>query len=203
MQQMRCAFATRQQNKWGKAKKTRERCDGAQTLREGRQPPCSEILTSYIFTASTYLYPRMLVVEKRRDDMSNGEKGKDRNKRTRKAYEQKLSDSWTLEDLMVDMMKLMKNRIIKVLSFFVVCRYIGLLGVFSMWEMGLSPKMEWRHIFPCKLQQWLIYLGKNFRTFLPSIYPSYDMLLPACRERWLSEVHHRAKFREGNQHCCH
>lgn len=36
----------------------------------------------------------------------------------------------------------MKNRIIKVLSFFVVCRYIGLLGVFSMWEMGLSPKME-------------------------------------------------------------
>lgn len=73
-------------------------------MREGRQPPCSEILTSYIFTASTYLYPRMLVVEKRRDDMSNGEKGKDRNKRTRKAYEQKLSDSWTLEDLMVDMM---------------------------------------------------------------------------------------------------
>lgn len=73
-------------------------------MREGRQPPCSEILTSYMFTASTYLYLRMLVVEKRRDDMSNGEKGKDRNKRMRKAYEQKLSDSWTLENLMVDMM---------------------------------------------------------------------------------------------------
>lgn len=166
----------------------------------GRRSPCKVIPIEHTFSAvllqraSTYLLPPMLVEEGRKmeEREHNGETERMETDNEWQWNEEQLF-GWdgNLRWQRVHETEKIKHRIINKIQFM----HLSSECVWSCGWRRPRPSNGMKAHFLCKLQQWLIYVGKNFNA----VIQSWDMLLPSGRAKMNTSG---SEWSEGSR-CCH